>query len=48
MLKAIDWQMVAFVGGSLLQEYLRFQHLPRVYYFVEKNQKDEDDDDRAA
>ncbi|WP_227936509.1 hypothetical protein [Alkalihalobacillus deserti] len=47
MLKAIDWQMVAFVGGSLLQEYLRFQHLPRIHYFEEK-QVDEDDDDRAA
>ncbi|WP_162831753.1 hypothetical protein [Halalkalibacter akibai] len=47
MLKGIDWQMVAFIGGSLLQEYLRFQQLPRVYYFVEEKTED-DDDDRAA
>jgi hypothetical protein len=44
MLKGIDWQMIAFIGGSLLQEFLRFTHLPRIYYFVE----DEEDDDRVA
>ncbi|ARK31811.1 hypothetical protein [Halalkalibacter krulwichiae] len=47
MIKGIDWQMVAFIGGSLLQEYLRFQHLPRIHYFDEDT-KAEDDDDRAA
>lgn len=47
MLKGIDWQMIAFVGGSLLQEYIRFQNLPRIYYFEEKP-LDEEDDDRAA
>jgi hypothetical protein len=47
MLKGIDWHMVAFIGGSLLQDYLRFQHLPRIYYFTEKN-RDEEEDDRAV
>ncbi|WP_332698058.1 hypothetical protein [Halalkalibacter lacteus] len=44
MLKGVDWQMIAFVGGSLLQEYLRFTHLPRIYYFKEED----DEDDRVA
>ncbi|WP_332633850.1 hypothetical protein [Halalkalibacter flavus] len=47
MLKGVDWQMIAFVGGSLLQEYLRFSHLPRIYYFLEKKE-DEEEDDRVA
>ncbi|MDT8862985.1 hypothetical protein N0O92_22720 [Alkalihalobacillus sp. MEB130] len=39
MLKVIDWQMIAFVGGSLLQEYLRFPHVPRMYYFQEDKRR---------
>lgn len=46
MLKEIDLQMVAFVGASLLHEYLRFTFLPRIYYFP--SDEDEQDDDRAA
>ncbi len=39
MVKGIDMQMVVFVGISLIQEYIRFQHLPRVYYWKAVNQK---------
>lgn len=41
MLKEIDWQMTTFVCISLLQDYLRFVHLPKVYYLESK-----DDDDK--
>ena len=46
MLKEIDLQMVAFVGASLLHDYLRFTFLPRIYYFPTED--DEQDDGRAA
>ncbi|WP_202595378.1 hypothetical protein [Halalkalibacter okhensis] len=44
MLKGVDWQMIAFVGGSLLQDYFRFPYVPRIYYFLEKKEDDEEDD----
>ncbi|MEC2071850.1 MULTISPECIES: hypothetical protein [Alkalihalophilus] len=46
MLKGIDLQMVAFVGASLLLEYVPFFHIPKLYYFTPKT--DKEDDDRAA
>ncbi|WP_281418722.1 hypothetical protein [Desertibacillus haloalkaliphilus] len=33
MIKAIDWQMVAFVAGSLVREYVAFNPLPKIYYW---------------
>jgi hypothetical protein len=33
MIKGIDWNMVAFVGVSLLQEYLIYIQIPKVYYW---------------
>jgi hypothetical protein len=47
MLKGIDLQMVAFVGGSLLQEYVRLIHIPKMYYWATESEE-EDEDDRAA
>ncbi|WP_166485472.1 hypothetical protein [Halalkalibacter wakoensis] len=47
MFKSVDWQMVAFVGGSLLIEFLRYSHVPRIYYFQQTTDDDEEDD-RAA
>lgn len=32
-MKTIDWQMVAFVGMTLLQDYWCYFRLPRVYYW---------------
>ncbi len=43
MVKGIDLQMVAFVGASLLQDYLSFISLPRIYYFSEDGQDETDD-----
>jgi hypothetical protein len=45
VLKGIDWQMVGFVGVSLLQEYVTLKNLPRVYYWDQQNQDDDDNDD---
>lgn len=47
MLKGIDWQMTLFVGASLLQEYVRFIHLPQVYYWEEEDD-DDSNNNRAA
>lgn len=33
MFKQIDWQMIAFVGLSLLNDYWTNYHLPRIYYW---------------
>jgi hypothetical protein len=41
-MKNIDWQMVYFVGMTLIKEYWYFFGLPRVYYWVPE------DDDKAA
>ncbi|WP_198510245.1 hypothetical protein [Bacillus solitudinis] len=46
MFKGIDWQMTVFVGISLLQEYISFIHLPRVYFWSEEG--DDTDRNRAA
>ncbi|GAB3795925.1 hypothetical protein [Virgibacillus kimchii] len=32
-MKHIDWQMLFFVGGPLIQEFWIYYGLPRVYYF---------------
>ncbi|MBA2875195.1 hypothetical protein [Thermaerobacillus caldiproteolyticus] len=32
-MKQIDWQMVYFVGITLLQEYWCYIGLPRIYYW---------------
>lgn len=47
MFREIDWQMVAFVAGSLLQE--TYVHIPKMYYWDVRIQKyDDDDDDKVA
>ncbi|SEQ33334.1 hypothetical protein [Piscibacillus halophilus] len=33
MLRHIDWQMVSFVGASMLKEYWIYYRLPQVYYW---------------
>ncbi|MBB3908442.1 MULTISPECIES: hypothetical protein [Anoxybacillus] len=43
-MKYIDWQMCAFVGLTLLQEYWCYFRLPRIYYWYAL----EDDDHRNA
>ncbi|WP_198507853.1 hypothetical protein [Bacillus sp. FJAT-45037] len=50
MLKGIDLQMVAFVGVSFLQDYVRLIDIPRMYYWDLKktNKQEEDEEDRAA
>lgn len=45
MLKALDLQMVAFVGVSLLQEYVTALQLPRIYYW---DQQFSDNDKKIA
>jgi hypothetical protein len=42
-MKQIDWQMVYFVGVTLLKEYWCYIGLPRVYYW-----RIQDYDDRKA
>ncbi|WP_010530751.1 hypothetical protein [Lentibacillus jeotgali] len=32
-MKLLDWQMVLFVGGYLIQDYWLYWGLPRVYYW---------------
>lgn len=32
-MKQLDWQMVAFVGLSLLQDFFPYHHIPKVYYW---------------
>jgi hypothetical protein len=32
-MKSIDWQMLLFVGGSMVQEMWIYYGLPRIYYF---------------
>ncbi|WP_269528347.1 hypothetical protein [Anoxybacteroides tepidamans] len=43
-MRQIDWQMMAFVGITLLQEYWCYFGLPRIYYW----QANEDDHHKAA
>ena len=33
MLRQMDWQMLSFVGVSLINEYFIHIHLPRIYYW---------------
>ncbi|MGP4072721.1 hypothetical protein ACTWQB_09225 [Piscibacillus sp. B03] len=33
MLRNIDWQMVTFVGGTVLKEYWIYYRLPQIYYW---------------
>ncbi len=49
-MKHIDWQMVYFVGITLLKEYWCYVGLPRVYYWDLKQTYllDEDDRHKAA
>lgn len=42
MMKGINWQMMAFVGVSLLQDYLAYLHLPKVYYWDQQNFNNDD------
>ncbi|MFC4184389.1 hypothetical protein [Saccharococcus thermophilus] len=42
-MKQMDWQMIYFVGVTLLKEYWCYIGLPRVYYW-----RINDDDDRKA
>ncbi|WP_199868451.1 hypothetical protein [Virgibacillus senegalensis] len=32
-MRGVDWQMVLFVGTSLVQEYWLYWGLPRVYFW---------------
>jgi hypothetical protein len=43
-MKHIDWQMVYFVGATLLKEYWCYIGLPRVYYWS----NDYEDNNKAA
>ncbi|WP_162832879.1 MULTISPECIES: hypothetical protein [Sediminibacillus] len=53
-MRGMDWQLVLFVGTSLVQEYWLYFGLPRVYFWdVERElyrntEVPEDDDHRAA
>ncbi|QOY38373.1 hypothetical protein AWH56_013065 [Anaerobacillus isosaccharinicus] len=42
-MKGIDWQMVAFVGVSLFQEYLINIQLPKVYFWDQQFSNHHDD-----
>jgi hypothetical protein len=44
MIKSIDWQMVAFVSASLLQEYAPHFHIPKMYYWDIRKKRTADDD----
>lgn len=33
MLKYLDWQMMLFVGTSLVHDYWVYWRLPRIYYY---------------
>lgn len=48
MFKGIDWQMVSFVGASLLKEYWIYYRLPQICYWEIHENIEESDDDRAA
>ncbi|HZG60132.1 MAG TPA: hypothetical protein VEY68_06630 [Anoxybacillus sp.] len=47
-MKVIDWQMLYFVGITLIKEYWYFWGLPRVYYWELKQQYTDEDDNKAA
>jgi hypothetical protein len=47
-MKVIDWQMLYFVGMTLIKEYWYFWGLPRVYYWELKKQYTDEDDNKAA
>lgn len=32
-MKQLDWQMILFVGGYLIQDYWLYWGLPRIYYW---------------
>lgn len=32
VLRHLDWQMIMFVAGPLIQDYLFIKHLPKIYY----------------
>ncbi|MFB5164352.1 hypothetical protein V2P11_00750 [Parageobacillus toebii] len=44
-MKHIDWQMVYFVGATLLKEYWCYIGLPRIYYW---SINDYEDNNKAA
>ncbi|WP_456279141.1 hypothetical protein [Bacillus sp. AK128] len=48
-MKQIDWQLVYFVGGSLLKDLWLYVGFPKVYYW-ELNQAPsiQDEDDRKS
>ncbi|WP_413378908.1 hypothetical protein [Alkalihalobacillus sp. 1P02AB] len=45
MFKGIDWYGFSFVVISLVQEYVHYQQLPRIYYW-KLDMKEEDDDEK--
>ncbi|SDM68982.1 hypothetical protein [Sediminibacillus halophilus] len=53
-MRGMDWQLVLFVGTSLMQEYWLYFGLPRVYFWDVKSELyrntgvPEDEDHRAA
>jgi hypothetical protein len=48
MFKIIDWQLVAFVAGSLLQEYTPHLHIPKIYYWDTRTKKTDEEDKKIA
>jgi hypothetical protein len=45
-MRYIDWQILLFVGGSMVQEIWIYYRLPRVYY-MSAAQNDDDKIDAA-
>lgn len=40
-MRMIDWQMLLFVGGSMIQEIWIYYRLPRVYYMSANDNVDD-------
>lgn len=48
-MKHLDWQLIMFVGGTLIQEYWIHWGLPKVYYWeVRKKELTNEDDDKKV
>lgn len=50
-MRHLDWQMILFVGSSLVHDYWIYYGLPRIYYWDIKNSNitetnDNDDDEK--
>lgn len=47
MLKQIDWQMIAFIAGSLIQDFGPHIHFPKIYYW-DARIRNVNNDDKVA